>query len=47
MCCYTGVFLFLTLEQEVEDVLLYRCVLILDLRTGGGGCVGIQVCSYS
>ena len=47
MCWYTGVFLFLTLEQEVEEAFVYRCVRILDLRAGGGGCVGIQVCSYS
>ena len=47
MCWYTGVFLFLTLEQDVEDVLVYRCVLLLDLRAAFGGCVAIQVCSYS
>ena len=42
---FTGVFVFLTLEQKT--VLVCRCVLILDLRTGGVGCVGIQVCYYS
>ena len=47
MCWYTGVFLFKTLEQQVEDVLLYRCVLILDFRSADGGCIGIQVCSPS
>ena len=44
---YAGVFLFLILDQQVEDVLVYRCVLLLDLRAAGGGCVAIQVCSYS
>ena len=47
MCLYTCVFFFLILEQDVMDALVYRCVLILGLRTGGGWCVGIQVCSYS
>ena len=41
---YTGVFSFLTLEQEVEEALVYRCVHILDHITGDS--IGIQVCSY-
>ena len=41
----TGVFVFLTLEQKT--VLVCRCVLILDIRTAGEECIGMQVCSYS
>ena len=42
---YSGVLLFLTLEHEVEDALVYRCVRIPYLRTDDS--IGIQVCSYS
>ena len=43
---YAGVFLFLTFDQQVDDALVCRCVLLLDLRTGCGECISMQVCSY-